>query len=178
MGFLGGFKWEENPGHDAATGAIDSAIAGMDDFGSKGRRFAKRILKGLMHGDTSLIGNPFAAGAGAAKREIDSNLDPFLPPELAAAQARVAKARVDEQSGNQFENYVRGMAMPAADLTERAEEFEFDERNDLARTKADVELGGYKGRETKGWGAAVGGALLGAAQAASGLGYKPFARTS
>lgn len=90
---------------------------------NQGNKYYNSILKGLMKGDTSLIGNPFAGMAGAQKREIDANIDPFLPPELARRQADIGKQKADEQMGQNFVDYVSGAAANAAAGSQRGQQF-------------------------------------------------------
>lgn len=168
MSFLGGYKWETNPGLDPAMGALTGAYDEAAHTKSRGSKFANNILGGLMKGDTSAIGNPFQAQLGAQNREVDASMDPFLPPEVAAARANLQKNRNQEQAGINFENYVRGSAANAMDMSQRRKEFIAQQRAQLAEAMANAQLGGHQGHETQGWGnllmsgiGAAGGLLTG-----------------
>lgn len=169
MGFLGGYSWSQNPGGAAATGAIQGA---MDDL--SGMKTGSRWLKALNRGDTSMIGNPFLAQLGGQNREVDANMDPFLPPEVAQARAQLQKNRNQEQAGMQFEDYVRGMASNAFNQKQENRRFKYGTQAQLAQAMAQAQLGQYQGHQTQGWGQMVLGGALGGLQAASGLGWKPF----
>lgn len=108
---------------------------------NQGNKYYNSILKGLMKGDTSLIGNPFAGMAGAQKREIDASIDPFLPPELARRQADIGKQKADEQMGQNFVDYVSGAAANAAAGSQRGQQFKqglmADILGQMARNKLD-----------------------------------------
>lgn len=169
MGFLGGFEWEQNPGGGAATGAIQDA---MNQLG--GMKTGSRWLRALNRGDTSLIGNPFQSQLAAENRLVDANMDPFLPPEIAEARANLQKNRNQEQAGSAFEDYVHQMAANAFNQKQENRRFKYGTSAELAKALADAQLGQYQGHQTQGWGGMVLGGALGAAQAASGLGWSPF----
>lgn len=144
----------------------------MDSLG--GMKTGSRWLKALNKGDTSLIGNPYLAQLGGQNREVDANMDPFLPPEVASARAQLQKNRNQEQAGMQFEDYVRSMASNAFNQKQENRRFKYGTQADLAKAMAEAQLGQYQGHATQGWGGMLLGGAMGAASAASGLGWKPF----
>lgn len=170
MGFFGGYEWERNPGLDPALGGLQAAMDDVGNTKSAGNRFARNILKGLMKGDTSAIGNPFLAQLGGQNRLVDANMDPFLPPEIASARAGLQKNRNQEQAGVNFEGYVRGMAGDAMQANIQNNQWKASEKARLAQAMAEAQLGGHQGHQTQGWGSVLMSGLGAAGGIMSGLG--------
>ena len=156
MGFLGGYEQDRNKGADESNAAWDEAIAGIQNRRKgAGFNYSKGILRGLKRGDTSLIGNPFLAQQAANNRLAASHADPFLPPELAKAQQRVAEARNAETAGINFENYVHNAANPAANLVNSTNVDMDSLLAQLRAGKAKNFLDEWQGHQTQGWGNAL-----------------------
>ena len=79
-------------------------------------------------------------------------MDPFLPPELAQSRATLQKNRNAEQSGINFENYVRGQAQGAAQGNANFNLSKAQMDAQLAEALAQTEIGGREGHQTQGWG--------------------------
>lgn len=174
MPFSSSWQWHENPGLDAATQYGQQGVQAWADQHSKGENFYKRILKSAKRGDYSVLGNPFSSQEAAANRLAASHMDPFLPPELAKAQQRVAEARNAENASVGFENYVRDMLTNAAQGTMNASQARAAGLANAYGNLGQMQLGGYQGERVGGWGSALMGGLLGGAKAAAGLGWSPF----
>lgn len=171
MGFLGGFSWERNPGAGEAQGYLGNA---MDQL--QGYKTGNRFLKAFHKGDYSGFMQPFQTQAAAAHRLNESNVDPFLPPEIAQARTALQNARADELVGMQGEQFISNMLGHAMDLKAQQKQFKYGTMADLARAQADAALGSYQGRATQGWGSGLFGGLLGGLGAAASLGWSPFAK--
>jgi hypothetical protein len=170
LGFLPGYSWEHNPGADAAQGYLGDAMGQIQGM-KTGSPWLRAMRKGNY--DTT-VGNPFLAQLGAQNRLVDSNIDPFLPPEIAEARAGLQKNRNQEQAGMNYQNYISQALQTAMSEKGANKRFKYGTIADLARSQADTSLGSYQGHQTSGWGMPLLQAGLGAAQAASGLGFKPF----
>jgi len=154
---FGGTEWEANPGLDDATKYGEEAMSYSDNQKSAGNRFARNILRGLMSGDTSAIGNPFLKVAAARKRAYQGN--PYDNEHIADAKEFLHNNMVDEQAGGQFEDYVRGNAMGAAQLSSSNANAKAQRHADIAANLMRAALEGHQQVEQKSIFGAVGAGL-------------------
>lgn len=127
-----------------------------------------------MQGDFSGIADPGKADAAAQKREIAAMADPFDPS--GGAKAALAGQKVDERAGIDRYNYVNQALQGAASGNANFNLSKAGMDAQLAQALAETELGGYEGHQTQGWGGMLMQGLIGGAGAATGMGWKPFAK--
>lgn len=174
MSFLGGYKFEEKPGLGRARDALTSAQDRIRGTKSAGNRWWRSLLSGAMQGDFSGIADPGKADAAAQKRENDAMVDPFNP--AGRAQADLADQKIDERAGIDRYNYVNQALQGAAGGNANFNLQKAGMDAQLASALAETELGGYEGHQTQGWGGMLMQGLIGGAGAATGMGWKPFAK--
>lgn len=179
MGFFtAGYKWEQNPGLAQANQYGQQAAdlwAGRHD---KGENYWRRILRGAKQGDFSMLGNPFLSQEAAQNRLVASHADPFLPPELAAAQTRNAQAHNAENAGINFENYIRQSLGQAATGAHGASVEDTSGEANAYQNLANNQIQGYQGHQTASGLSTLMSVVGPAVGAATGLGWTPFKSAS
>lgn len=177
MSFLGGYKWETNPGLGAARDALTSAQDRVRGTKSAGNRWWRSLLSGAMQGDFSGIADPGKIDAAARKREVAAMADPFDPS--GGAKAALAGQKIDEQAGIDRYNFVNSALQGAAQGNAGFNMQKAGLDAQLAGDIANAEIGGREGHQTSGWGGMLMQGLIGGASAAASggaaLGWKPFA---